>query len=106
MSTITFDADGVIAANTTRVFTLQTPASIDVDKTPFSANVAVNSATVTVQIGPDIGGFSSFSAISGSGQVSFYLWDVIPIPRTDITVLSGTGSIEWATGAITFEGDA
>ena len=56
-NTVTFTADGTIAENTTRVFTLQTPASINLDKPPFSATVNANSATVTVTIGPSVGGF-------------------------------------------------
>ena len=35
------------------------------DRTPISATVDVNSATTTVQIGPDVRGFSDFTAVSG-----------------------------------------
>ncbi len=104
-SAITFTADDTIAASTTRVFTLQTPASIDLDKPPISGSVAASSATVTVWIGPDVGGFSDFWVTSGAGQFVSYLWDLVTIPISSVNVLSGTGSIEWATGAIDFEGN-
>jgi hypothetical protein len=104
-NTVSFDADAAIAANMTRQFTVQLPASIVLEKAGTQATVNVQSATIDVDIGPNVGGFSDFTLSSGTGQFQAYTFGGTSIPVSDVTAVSGTGSIEWATGDITLQGD-
>ncbi len=102
---IIFNTTSTISAGNTYEFTLQGTPSISLDKDPIAGSVQASSATVTVSIGPNVAGFSDFSVTSGTGQFNSYLWDAVSIPSSTVTVLSGTGSVDWATGAIDFQGN-
>lgn len=83
----------------------ETPAWMSLHKQDTTASVSLTHATVSAQIGeidPETG-LSEVTVTGGGGQFNSYLWDTVPVPTSDFTVLSGQGYINWEQRHVTGE---
>ncbi|MFH1745522.1 MAG: hypothetical protein ABIG44_00605 [Planctomycetota bacterium] len=98
-------ASGEIAPGESLVLTIQTPASMVLNKAGVTAVVDLISADISVQIDEtvDDDGLSEVVFTGGGGQFDTYLWEDVPVGVSDFEILSGTGYIHWQGGHATAE---
>lgn len=91
-----------IGPGTVATFDAQPGSSMFLEKGPMGANVSLQSMQVTMNIEntTSAGGITDYTFTSGSGQFAPYTWGGQPILASNITLLSGGGSIHWEAGEI------
>lgn len=94
----TFQASGPIVPSSVIHFDALPGAQMLLCKDVRSATVQLQQATLDIQVGPAINGFSQYVVTGGQGTFNAYVFNGVPIPPSNFTVLNGRGSIEWASG--------
>ena len=102
VSTITpnplFDSDVPISPDSMFVATVRTPVHVVVSNGLGKALVELLNASAVVAVGENEEGFSQLDIVDLRGTFDVFMWRGQRIGQAEITLQSGSGSIEWRTG--------
>ena len=98
---VDFECSNTIMPGASLHFTNSPGSSMLLTKDVRSATVNLQDAAIDVQISSTVtNGVSLFTVTNGSGHFAAYVFGGVPIGVSAFNIESGTGSINWASGAL------